>query len=1020
MKRDPTLLRFPIVFLAALGAGPLLAQGFPPAEAVARMRVMDGFEASLVAAEPLVRQPVAIEFDDRGRLWVLQYLQYPNPAGLERVRVDRWSRTVYDRVPPPPPRGPRGADRITILEDADGDGVAERGKDFADGLNLASSIAFGRGGVFVLNVPYLLFYADRDRDDRPDGDPEPLLEGFGMQDAHSVANSLAWGPDGWLYGAQGSTVSSSVRGIEFEQGVWRYHPESRRFELFCEGGGNSWGLDFDEKGELLYSTNVGGHVCLHGVPGAYYWKSFEKHGDLHNPYAFGFLDHVPHAGFRGGHVSVGGVFYRGTSFPAAFRGRYIAADLLGHAVYVHDLERRGSSFRSRHGGELLVANDTWFAPTDVALGPDGALYVADWHDARTAHPDPDADWDRSNGRIVRIRARGARPEPLTDLHALSSDDLAAKLADPNGWTSRRARRILAERRDAALWPRLRALLSSSPDPQLALEALWALAASGGLDAPAALGALAHPDPHVRAWAARLLADGGELPEGAPARLVDLARTDPSAVVRARLLSAAKRLPAETALAIAAAIALRDEDGADPHAPLLLWWAIEPHAAAAIDRVEALFGTDAMRSSKLAREWILPRLVRRWAAEGGAPALASAAAFIARAAPANREPLLAALDEGLGLRGRGRRGTGSGGLFRGLGEPALESSGSEAEAAVEPAPPALTKLLDEWAAASPGDARLIRIRARLKTAGAIEAARELALDPRAERGAREAMLALLAERRGGACVEPLLAALQAEAPEWLQLALINALAPFHDPRVPKRFFEVYPACGPSARARLRRALLARADWARALLERVDAGAIDAKDAALDELRIVALHGDGALDALVQKHWGRVRAGTAEEKLAEMRRLQNDLRAGAGEPARGREVFRERCGACHRLGGEGAEVGPDLTHSNRADREFLLVSLVDPGRVVRREFAASVLQLSGGRVLLGRIVEESPAALVVVDAKAARHEVRREELADIRAAETSLMPEDLLKDLEPRKLRDLFSFLEDPSIGHPPSE
>src|SRR3954449_5276593 len=269
-------------------------QGYAPGEAASHMTVPAGCEVTLFASEPMAPQPVAIEFDDRGRLWVVQYLQYPNPAGLKRAKVDRYSRTTYDQVPEPPPRGPKGVDRITILEDTDGDGRADRAKDFLSDLNLASGIAFGRGGVFVLQVPYLLFYPDSDRDDRPDGDPQVLLSGFGMEDAHSVANSLTWGPDGWLYGCQGSTVTSNIRGIEFQQGVWRYHPLSKRFELFCEGGGNSWGLDFDAHGNLFYSTNMSPNRMLHGVQGAYYWKLFGKHGALHNPYAYGYFDHVPY------------------------------------------------------------------------------------------------------------------------------------------------------------------------------------------------------------------------------------------------------------------------------------------------------------------------------------------------------------------------------------------------------------------------------------------------------------------------------------------------------------------------------------------------------------------------------------------------------------------------------------------------------------------------------------------------------------------------------------------------------
>src|SRR5262245_14804475 len=300
-----------LIALFALAALPGLPQGFPPAIAPTKMTAPDGFGVTLVASEPQVRQPVCIEFDDRGRLWVIQYLQYPNPAGLKRVKVDRYSRTIYDRFPDPPPNGAKGADRITILE---GSGSAMKAKDFVGGLNLATGIAFGHGGVFVLQAPYLLFYPDRDGDDVPDGDPDALLSGFGLEDAHSVANSLTWGPDGWLYGCQGSTVTARIRGIEFQQGVWRYHPITRKFELFCEGGGNSWGLDFDQFGNLLYSTNFGGFVMLHGVQGGYYWKQFGKHGELHNPYAYGWFDHVDHRAFRGGHVTVGGIIYQSDAF----------------------------------------------------------------------------------------------------------------------------------------------------------------------------------------------------------------------------------------------------------------------------------------------------------------------------------------------------------------------------------------------------------------------------------------------------------------------------------------------------------------------------------------------------------------------------------------------------------------------------------------------------------------------------------------------------------------------------------
>ncbi len=257
------------------------------------MTVPPGFVVQLVANEPEIRQPLCLNFDDRGRLWVLQYIQYPTPAGLKPTKVDQYLRTTYDRVPEPPPRGPKGADKITICDDFDANGHARRYKNFITGLNLCTGFAIGHGGVFVMQSPYLLFYPDKNRDDVPDSDPEILLTGFGMEDAHAFANSLTWGPDGWLYGVQGSTVTAHVRGIEFQQGVWRYHPVTHQFELFAEGGGNLWGLDFDDDGEIFCGTNASEQM-LHALQGAYYVKNFGKHGALHNPYTYGYFEHVPH------------------------------------------------------------------------------------------------------------------------------------------------------------------------------------------------------------------------------------------------------------------------------------------------------------------------------------------------------------------------------------------------------------------------------------------------------------------------------------------------------------------------------------------------------------------------------------------------------------------------------------------------------------------------------------------------------------------------------------------------------
>jgi putative membrane-bound dehydrogenase-like protein len=960
------------------------AQGFAPEVAARRMSAAEGLEVRLVAAEPMIRQPVAIEFDDRGRLWVIQYLQYPNPAGLKRVAVDRYSRTVYDRTPEPPPRGPKGADRITILEDTDGDGRADAAHDFVSGLSLASGLAFGGGGVFVLQAPYLLFYPDRDRDDRPDGDPDVLLTGFGMEDAHSVANSLTWGPDGWLYGLQGSTVTARIRGIEFQQGVWRYHPRTGRFELFCEGGGNMWGLDFDRRGRLFASTNVGGFVMLHGVQGGYYWKSFGKHGPLHNPYAFGYFDHVHHDGVGGGHVAVGGLFYEADALPPEWRGRYIAADLLDHSIHGHEVTPIGSTFRARQVGDVLRANDSWFAPSDLTTGPDGALYVTDWHDRRTAHPDPDADWDRTNGRIYAIAAPGAKPigPRDRDMSTRTDGQLAAMLDHPNAWYRRKARRLLADRRAEGMSAGLRRAALQGRGAA-ALEALWAWYGVAGFDEGTFDRLLGHPDADIRAWSVRLIGDEPRVTDRLSNRLIEMAGAEPDVNVRAQLACTARRLGPGPGLDVAHRLLSLDQDDKDPHLPLLLWWAVEHHAIAGREHARALFTAPEAWRSGMIRSTIQGRLLRRYALEAGPAGDEACARLLATAATAEaRRPLLAALDEA--MRGRGT-------------------------VAVAPG---LARIVNDAADRNPGDATLTRLSARFGGRAAIERAPSIADDRRAPEPDRLAMLDLLGDLEDRAALGRLLdlSTREDSVPASVRSAALGALGRFEDESIASALLAAYPRQDAAWKSRTRDLLLGRGSWARAYLAAVDRGALPAADMTLDQLgRFPALQAP-ELAAMVRKHWGATRGATREERLAEVRRLNNDLRAAPGDAARGHRLFLERCASCHRLNGEGETIGPDLTHANRRDRDFLLVSLVDPGGVVRKEYQASVVATRDGRILSGLIVEQTPGTIVLRDARGQRTQVPAAEVEEIRDSDVSLMPESLYKEFSPEQLRDLFRFLQ----------
>ena len=969
MIRCCTLLWF------ALAASPLFGQGYGPDIAPTKMTVPRGFRVQLVASEPDIRQPVAIDFDERGRLWVMQYLQYPNPAGLKRVKVDRFSRTVYDRVPDPPPRGPKGEDRLTILEPDPMRPGKFRSKDFVSGLNLASGFAFGHGGVFILQVPYLLFYPDRDRDDVPDGDPDVLLSGFGMEDAHSVANSLTWGPDGWLYGCQGSTVTANIRGIEFQQGVWRYHPLTRKFELFCEGGGNSWGLDFDRHGNLLYSTNHGGFAMLHGVQGAYYWKAFGKHGALHNPHAYGYFDHVPHENFRGGHVTVGGIMYRGDNFPDTFRDRYIGGDLLGHAVRWHDVIPHGSSFRARTTGDLLQANDTWFAPCDVCLGPDGCVYVADWHDARTAHPDPDAEWDRRNGRVYRISYGEPPTRKEIDLGKLSSSELVKLLTHANDWYARTARRILMDRRDPEVIFPLRTLVRET-NTDHTLQYLWALQASGGSPELFAVECLSHANEHVRRWALRFLGDEDQLGRGTVVAMQKLATSESSVVVRSQLASTARRLPGKDAIPILHALANRREDEADPNIPMLIWWGIEQHAVAQRDLVHQLFLGEA---SPIVTRTLLPRLIRRYAAEGTEACDAICAKFLL-----GRAGMWSSLEQGLSDRSR--------------------------EAAVSEV---LNRVVAEQAVKHPEDATLNRLMARFGDTMAKDRLLEWGHDAKRTIQDRVAAIAAFAEFSESGGGKPLVEIARGEHPTEIRRAALSGWSRIGTLAEAGDLIGIYGNLPAGLRSQLRSTLLGRKAWASLLLTAVVERRIAATEFTTDELLPIATFADRELDAIVLKQWGNVRGATPEAKLAEVRRFNNDLRAGAGDLKAGQILFTKHCAACHKLNSQGGPLGPDLTHANRSDRDYLLVSIIDPNAVIRKEFLSFTAETKDMRLVTGLITAQNGASVTLTNAKGEATTLKQKEISSLRESAVSLMPEGLLTLLKPQELRDLFSYLQAPA-------
>jgi putative membrane-bound dehydrogenase-like protein len=968
-----------------LSAGPSLGEGYSPEAAAARMTLPAGFTATPVAAEPTVRQPVSISFDARGRLWVMQYLQYPNPAGLKAVRRDEWLRTVWDRVPEPPPAGPKGADRLTILSDPDERGVYRKSHDFVNGLNLASGFCIGRGGVYVAQPPYLLFYPDKDEDDVPDAAPEVVLSGFGMEDPHAYANSLQWGPDGWLYGAHGSTVTAKIKNparpsepaIEFQQGIWRYHPKTREFELFSEGGGNTWGLDFDRNGQVIAGTNNGGKAMLHQVQGAYYKKGFSKHGPLHNPHAYGYLDHVPYTNFQGGHVTCGGIVYQADAFPPEYRNQYLAANPLANNLYRHEMTPAGSTFTAKHGGDLVIGNDPWFRPVDLLTGPDGAVYVADWYDARLNHVDPVDNWDRTNGRVYRIGYQGAPKVGPFDLRAKSGHELVDLLAHPNKWWRDEARRLLADRADGSVVPRLREQVKTGGD-QLALESLWALYQVGGFDeAFAREVVLKHPSEHVRAWGVRQLGDNLDTITTLETidELVKLARHDSSPVVRCQLACTAKRLVAEHGLELVAELMVRGVDRDDPFIPLLIWWAVEAKVDSDPAAVTAIVWAARSKWDRKLGTVVAERLGRR-AASTNPPRWDDLDALLYVASDdAFKTDVIAGVDATL-------RGT---------------------------PPTAVPKELLLILQTMTGPL-VDRVRVRLGDAEIRTDFVERAIDPAAPAADRVAALELLTQVKAPELSGLLPGVLTGAKSDAVRVAALAAMETTADPKAVELALAGYPAWSPAVKRRAVALLTSRPAWAKTLLDAVDAGSFPKADLSVDAIRPLAA--DPTLAKLIEKHWGKVGPATSGEKQARIHGLNVMLkRQGLGDPARGQQVFAKTCAACHKLFGEGGLVGPDLTTADRKSAPAMLAHVIDPSGYIRPEFVSYTVNTADGRALTGLVTEAGGEVTVttVVNGQPQKTVVPKADVDGMAASPVSLMPEKLLDDATDAEVRDLFAFL-----------
>lgn len=955
------------------------SQPTPATESAQQFHLHPGFDIELVASEPDVSQPLFLSWDSRGRLWTVQYRQYQFPAGLKVLRYDQHLRAVYDKVPQPPPLGVSGKDVIMVSEDSDGDGRYDTHHDVISGLNIATSVQVGHGGIWVLNPPYLLFYPDAGNDDVPEGPPQVRLSGFGMQDTHSVANSLLWGPDGWLYGANGSTtvgvVSSAVsRGVAFEgQCIWRYHPDSQIFEIYAEGGGNTFSLDIDSQGRVFSGTNGGGTRGFYYPQGSYSSKNWGKHGPLTNPYAFGYFEAMESNGDTA-RFPQAFTIYEGGLFPAEFNANIIAPNAMKNLVWNAKRIASGSTYRTEDEQDLCSSPDRWFRPVYAGVGPDGAVYMADWYDTRLSHASPIDDWHKESGRIYRIFPTGSRPNYTHgDLHSRSSTELIALFEDTNKWVRQRAVLELGWRGDLSKVAELERLV----DERQSLEALWALGMLEQLDAQRATRWLSSDSAAIRRWVVRLLGDQHRDLDA----LADLAVREADVQVRSQLASTAKRLSPELGLAIVGKLLTHSEDIDDPHLPMLIWWGLEAHAEQ-WPLVRDLFNHPEIWRMPIVPKYIAGRLMQRYATTSEPTQLDHCRELVELAPDvASKQALL----EGL-LR-----------AFEGRTLPSLPESLSTQLATYQQ---------------SLGDAGLV-IGLQQQDPAAVIRAIDLVRDAKQPLGIRSALVRSLGESHPAAAQATLLklASGGTDEPALQRVALV-ALRQFGDNAIGRQLVGQFGG-SISAEHSLRdtacRTLATRKAWAVALLDEVLAWRLPPKDIPVDVAQQLRAYDDPQVAQLAEQALGKTVVISSEEKLQQMEHLQQLWKQPSADLVAGKEVFAQKCGVCHQLFGEGIAIGPALDAYERGNPRFWLVAIVEPSAEIREGFQSYAVLTVDGRLVTGMLAEQTAHAVTIRSADNQLTTIATEDLEELRALKTSLMPEDVLKDLGDQQISDLFAYL-----------
>ncbi len=967
-----------------------------PQDERAGFHLPEGFAIELVASEPEINKPMNLAFDDRGRLWVTSTVEYPYPVT----------------------GGRRPRDRVVVLGDFADDGRARSVQTFADGLNIPIGVLpIGRGdAALVHDIPNIRRFVDSDGDGKADRD-EVAYQKYGFKDTHGMTNAFSWGFDGWIYACHGFSNQSKVEGsdkkpIVMQSGnVYRMRPDGSHAEFYSHGQVNPFGLAFDPMGNL-YSCDCHSRPIYQLLRGAYY-PSFGRPDD-----GLGFGPEM--IGHDHGSTGIGGIAcYAADHFPAEFRDNIFIGNVVTSRINRDTLEWHGSSPKAIAQPDFVVSDDPWFRPVDIELGPDGALYVADFYNRIIGHYEVPLDHpgrDRERGRIWRITYRGkdgkAPPpkSPRPDESAASVAELVEDLGHPNLAVRTVATNQLVGRGAEAVGP-VKAAVAAGGSPWRKVHGLWALHRLGALDESVLAPAASDPDEAVRVHALRILADRPGL-EGRARELALAGLKDASPEARRASAEALGRHPsddhlrplldllravdpADAHLRHVARIALRDqfsesfsawdrfkEIGLTPGDEKAL--ADVAPGVPSVESARFLLGYLARHPEPLATRARYARHVARF---GGPEAEAGLVAFVRSEgldAPA-RVALLKAIQQGTQERG-GSLGADARSLAAEVARTLLASAkANEIQAGIdlagsmklEGAKETLAAIGDARGMPAPRRASALAALAAIDPPGAIPTLGRILRDAAEPVEIREQAAGLLAGSGKPEARSSLVEAL-ATAPARLQTAIATGLA----------------VNRPGAEALLGAVAAGKAS-ARPLGERGVAVRLEASGVPDLKARLESLLKDlPPADRRVQD-------------LIERRRAT--WLAGGGDAAKGASIFEKNCAACHQIEGKGARVGPQLDGVGLRGLDRLLEDTLDPNRNVDQAFRVTTLALTDGRVAAGLLLRQDGEILVLADAQGKEVRVPASAVEDRKLSQLSPMPANLAEQIEEADFAHLMAYL-----------